>query len=216
MRSFKAALFDVDGTILDSLGVWEQIDGIFFAERGLELSPDYGRCIRGLSFRETAEYTKRRWQLSESVESIMAQWRSMCDDAYVNRLLLKPGAAEYLRSLKARGIRLGIATTLPEHLYRPALTRNGIYDLFDAFATTEEGGLSKACGKVYLLCAARLGVAPEDCAVFEDIPEGLEGAHRAGMQAVLVYDRHNRDSFDQAQKMCDKMILSFERSEDGY
>ena len=204
-----AALFDLDGTLFDSLGVWADIDRRFFAERGLTMPEDYTASISGLSFIQTAQYTKERFGLTQSPEQIAAIWHEMCREAYVDRVALKPGAAEYLAGLRGAGLKLAVVTTLTEELYAPALKRNGVYDLFDTFATTDETGLHKRTGEIYLLAARRLAVQPRDCAVFEDIIEGIEGAKAAGMTACLVYDRHN-GRLDTAKQLCDHYIETYE------
>ena len=188
MLNFAAALFDMDGTILDSMGVWADVDRHFFESRGMEVPEDYAHSISGLSFRQTAVYTKERFNLPESVDEILDEWNRMCEDEYVNRVLLKKNAAEYLMKLKGMGVKLAVATALPERLFRPALERNGVYHLFDAYASTDEAGERKSTGRVYLLAAERLGVNSKDCCVFEDILDGIHGAKRAGMKAVLVKD----------------------------
>lgn len=214
--SFRAALFDVDGTLLDSLGVWQDIDRRYFAMKGMDVPADYAEQINGLSFLQTAVYTKEHFGFPESPEEIAALWREMCREEYEKHLLIKPGAREYLAGLKARGIKLAVVTTLPKALFGPALTRNGVFDLFDAYATTDEGGQTKEEGRIYTLAARRLGVANEDCAVFEDIPEGLTGAKKAGMTAVLVYDRHNEKSLAASKRLCDYFLETFEGATYGY
>ena len=206
----QAALFDLDGTLFDSLGVWEDIDRRFFQERGLELPADYAGSISGLSFRQTAEYTKERFDLKMSVDEIVSVWHDMCLDEYVHRVELKPGAGAYLKKLKRAGRKLAVVTTLTKELYEPALKRNGVYDLFDVFATTDESSAHKKTGKVYLLAASRLQTPPDECAVFEDIAEGIEGAKAAHMTACLVYDRHNADRLDCARCSADHYIESYE------
>ena len=166
---FRAALFDMDGTLIDSMGVWAHVDEVFFMRRGIPLPEDYARSIAGLSFRQTGEYTKARFQLPESVDDILREWHELCESAYVNDVPLKPHAAEYLKKLRGEGVRLAVATALPERLYRPALLRTGVLSLFDAFASTDEAGESKRSGDVYRLAARRLGVEPAEFVVFEDI-----------------------------------------------
>ena len=205
----KAALFDLDGTLLDSLGIWAQIDRDFLNERGHAVPADYTKNIRGLSFIQTAEYTKARFGLPESAEEIADIWHGMCERAYIDEVRLKPGAADYLMHLKARGVRLAVVTTLTKRLYEPALSRNGVLELFDAFATTDETGRDKKSGAVYLLAADRLGVRPEQCTVYEDLIEGLQGAKRAGMRTALVYDRHNADAFEESRALADEIIFDY-------
>ena len=100
---FRAALFDMDGTLIDSMGVWAHVDEVFFMRRGIPLPEDYARSIAGLSFRQTGEYTKARFQLPESVDDILREWHELCESAYVNDVPLKPHAAEYLKKLRGEG-----------------------------------------------------------------------------------------------------------------
>ncbi len=206
---FRAALFDMDGTLIDSMGIWAHVDEVFFARRGLPLPEDYSRSIAGLSFRQTGEYTKARFHLPESVDDILHEWHEMCESAYVNDVPLKPYAAEYLKKLRGEGVRLAIATALPERLYRPVLRRTGVLSLFDAFASTDEAGESKRSGDVYRLAARRLGVEPRECVVFEDILDGLLGAKAAGMKTVLVRDPAAARERERALAVCDAAIDGF-------
>ncbi len=206
---FRAALFDMDGTLIDSMGVWARVDEVFFARRGLPLPQDYARSVAGLSFRQTGEYTKARFHLPESVDDVLREWHELCESAYVNDVPLKPHAAEYLKKLRGEGVRLAVATALPERLYRPVLLRTGVLPLFDAFASTDEAGESKRSGDVYRLAARRLGVEPAECVVFEDILDGLLGAKAAGMKAVLVRDPSAAGERERALAVCDAAIDDF-------
>ena len=214
--TFRAALFDVDGTLLDSLGVWQDIDRRYFAMKGMEVPEHYAEQINGLSFLQTAVYTKEHFGFPESPEEIAALWREMCREEYEKHLTIKPGVKKYLTGLRERGVKLAVVTTLSRNLFGPALERNGILHLFDACATTDEGGETKAEGRIYTLAAQRLDMPNADCAVFEDIPEGLTGAKKAGMTAVLVYDRHNEKSLSVSKNICDHYIETFEGSTYGY
>ena len=206
---FRAALFDMDGTLIDSMGVWAHVDEVFFERRGLPLPKDYARSIAGLSFRQTGEYTKARFHLPEPVDDILREWHELCESAYVHDVPLKPHAAEYLRKLRGEGVRLAVATALPERLYRPVLLRTGVFSLFEAFASTDEAGESKRSGGVYRLAARRLGVEPSDCVVFEDILDGLLGAKAAGMRAVLVRDPAAAGERARSLSVCDAAIDGF-------
>lgn len=206
----KAAIFDLDGTLFDSLGIWGKIDIDFFKKRGKSLPLDYQEKIRGMSVSQTASYTVDTYFPNESPDDVQAEWMRMCSDEYVFSVQLKPGAYEYLNYLYARGVMLAVATTLPKEMYEPALTRLGVYHLFSAFATTDEVGSEKSTGKVYLLAAEKIGVNPLDCVVYEDIPEGIRGAKNVGMKAFLVKDSHHNAQIYVSDIVCDGIIDTYE------
>lgn len=207
---FKAAIFDLDGTLLDSMYVWHRIDDIYFARRGMETPPDYGRALAGLSYRESAEYTKRRFGFPQPWEEIVQEWTELAREEYACHVPLKRGAREYLTALARAGVKLAVATALPAYLYRPCLEHLGILELFSALCSTDDtGGRGKKDGEVFLLAAQRLGVEAEHCAVFEDTLEGLRGAKRVGMRAYCVMDESGSHAHSEIESFADGMFDTF-------
>ena len=184
---FRAALFDLDGTLLDSLGIWSEIDKAFFASRGMRIPDGFGKAIAGKSYRESAEYTVAHYLPNERWEDIVQEWIGMVRLEYAEKVQPKSGAVRYVRMLKRCGVRLAVATALPPELYEPCLNRLSLMDLFDCCCSTEHtGGSGKQSGEVYALAAQKLGIENADCMVFEDVPEGILGAKRLGMQTCFV------------------------------
>ena len=207
---FTAAIFDLDGTLLDSVWVWREVDRAFFEEIGMAEPEDYARSIQGMSFRECAEYTVRRFALSRTVEEVMATWMGMTADAYAHRVGLKPGVLAYLRALKRAGVKLAVATANREELFGPALRRWGAWELFDAVCTSAEvGDAGKGDGALFRLAARKLGVEPADCAVFEDTLEGVLGARAAGMGVWAVRDAGNDHHPEKIAALADGVIEDF-------
>ena len=203
-KEIRAALFDLDGTLLDSMNVWSDVDRIFFERRGMEIPSDYAKDITGMSFLGAAKYTRDRFCLSESVEEIAAEWTEISREQYAEHVQLKPGSAELLRELRARGVKLCVVTTLVRALYEPCLIRNGVYDFFEFCLSTDEAGTAaKSDGTIYAKAAERLGVAHEHCAVFEDVTDCIIAAKKLGMQAYLVIDPHSTHDIEKAKAMAD-------------
>ena len=214
----KAALFDLDGTLLDSMYVWHRVDELFFARRGMELPEDYSRAVASLGFRRTAVYTKERFGLPESLEQIMDEWSRDAQAEYAERVPLKEGSREFLERLRERGVRLCVVTALCREMYEPCLARNGVLDLFEFVLTADQAADgNKKDGSLYRMAAERLGVSPEDCAVFEDIPEAVLGAKKAGMRVFCVIDPHSTHRLDEIRTVaedCAERILDLRLAEE--
>lgn len=208
--NFRAAIFDLDGTLLDSHHVWPDIDVKFLLKRGISPVPeDYSENLASLTFRETAEYTIARFQLNEQPEDLMQEWNQMALDAYSHEVQMKPFAREYLELLRQSGIRLGICTALPKKLHIPCLHNLGIYDWFDAIVSTDDVTKGKSHPEPFLLTAARLGVSPKDCVMFEDTPAAVSGALQAGMHVCGVYDIGTKKHINLMKTLADRYITDF-------
>lgn len=211
INTFDVAIFDMDGTIMDSLGIWEKIDNAFLYERrGIAVPEDYVHEIAAMSFSEIANYTKKRFNLPDAPEELMQEWTEMAKDEYAHNVPLKPYVKEYMEFLKEKGKKIVLCTSSPEYFFKPALKNNGIYDLFDGFANTCEAGVGKESPEVYLLAAKRAEAPPEKCMVFEDIINGVRTAKKAGMQTCGVYDERNASRQEELRAICDEYITSFE------
>ena len=151
----KGAIFDLDGTLLDSMGVWDQVDVDFLAKRGFEVPDDYMQKVAAMQFRQIAEYTIARFNLSDTPGELMEEWDHMARVMYSTVVEAKPHAREYLAMLKASGAKLSVATSLPPILREPAMRHVGIFDYFDEVVSVDDAGdIGKDRPDVYLLAAA--------------------------------------------------------------
>jgi HAD superfamily hydrolase (TIGR01509 family) len=205
----QAAIFDLDGTLLDSLGVWEDIDRAFLGARGFTVPEDYVRAIAPLSPRASAQYTIARFGLRETVEEVLSVWNEMAHRAYSEHIALKPFARDYLLRLQAQGIRLAVATASHEDLFLPALRRNGIADLFESYTTLNEVQRGKGFPDVYLRAAQKLGLAPAACTVYEDLLAGICAAKEGGFYTVGIYDPGAQLEWPLIQASADHCALGY-------
>lgn len=216
MNHIKAAIFDLDGTIIDSMYVWKKVDVDFLTQRGIPVTKEYTEAVRGMFFRTAAEYTRTAYGLSESVDEIVQCWLDMAHEEYAHHVRLKPYIREYLDVLKSKGIKLGMATSSDPYLLEPVLKSNGIRHYFDEVCYTSEVGRNKSYPDIYRYTARKLGVSERNCMVFEDIPEGIDGANKAEMYTVAVYDEASKENEDYLRKAADQYIFDFSDMLEGF
>lgn len=207
--ALKGAVFDLDGTLLDSMGIWEQIDIRFLQKRHLKATKDYVQAVTPMGFQQAAEYTISRFGLKESASAIIAEWNEMVQNAYAREITLKPHAKEYLLYLKQNGVKLGVATALTPNLYEAALKNNGVFTLFSAFSNLTEVRRGKGYPDIYLSAAKKLNIEPRNCVVFEDIADGIQGAKAGGFRTCGVYDRYSEYESEKIRSLSDRYITDF-------
>lgn len=210
MENIRAAVFDLDGTLFDSMHLWSDIDRRFFEKRNLPIPDDYMLSIAHLGLYETAVYTKNRFGFSDAPEELIAEWSAMALDFYSNEVTLKKGAADYLKKLKGQGILLAVATANGRELFEPALKHTGIADLFDAVVSSDEVERKKGFPDIYQLACKKLGgVLPDETVVFEDILLGIKGAKDGGFHTVAVYDETSAGNEAELRALAERYIYDF-------
>lgn len=210
MENIKAAIFDLDGTLMDSMWFWSEIDEVYLKGRGIDPVPeDYLLAIAHLGAYETAVYTAKRFGFPDTPEEMIAEWQAMAMDFYENKVELKDGAYEYLKMLKEKGVKLAVATANDEELYIPALNHTGIADMFDAVVNVNEVERKKGFPDIYLLACEKMGVKAEDSVVFEDILLGITGAEAGGFRTVAVADITSERDRERIVAAADRFITSF-------
>ena len=208
-KNFEAVIFDLDGTLIDSMDVWLRIDEEFLSKRGFKTSRDYVDAINAMSFNEAARYTKERFSLDESEEFIMNEWTELAIYEYSNNIKLKDGAKEYIEYLKENGIKIGLATSCLKVLYEPVLKNNGIFDYFDVLCSTGEVATGKETPDIFLHVAKELDSSPDKCLVFEDVYPAICSAKLAGMDVCAMYDSFSEEKWEEIEALADGTIRDF-------
>lgn len=206
---FEAILFDLDGTLVDSMWMWHKIDVEYLGRFGISLPEDLQTSIEGMSFSETAVYFKERFGLSDSLETIKTDWNAMACDKYRHEVFFKEGALPFLKACKMRGIRLGVATSNSRELVEEAAKALSLYNHFDCIMTACEVQKGKPAPDIYLAVAERLGTAPEKCLVFEDILPGIQAGLSAGMTVCAVEDAYSADIREAKQELAHYFIKDY-------
>lgn len=217
LEGIQAVIFDLDGTLVDSMWLWHDIDVEFLEQRGLTLPDTYQKDIEGMSFTETATYTRELFHLSESVEELKEIWNRMAIEKYTYEVPFKPGAEEFLRDCRRQGIRLGIATSNSRELVNAVSSALGLDGYIQEVVTACEVRQGKPAPDVYLEAARRLKVQPQRCLVFEDVPMGILAGKHAGMQVCAVEDLFSAPEREEKRRLADYYISSYrEISENTY
>lgn len=209
IKDFKGAVFDFDGTLVDSMNMWTDIDIEYLARYGHRFTADLQTDIEGMSTDEMAVYFRNRYGIPRTNSEMREDWEEMSREKYLYEIPLKPYVREFLVLLRKSGIKTAVATCTELSIARRSLETHGILGMFDAMATTTEAGCGKPAADVYLLAAERLGLDPSECIAFEDLPAGIESAKNAGMFTVAVDDSFSRDKEAQKREMSDLFIYDF-------
>lgn len=205
----KAVIFDLDGTLVDSMWMWNAIDIEFLGRFGLTCPDDMEREIEGMSFSETAVYFKERFALPLSLEEIKKAWIDMSIDKYRHEVPLKTGALEFLKSCKEAGIVTGIATSNGRDMVDAVIDSLKIGEYLNVVTTACEVDRGKPEPDIYLEVAKRLHQKPCDCLVFEDIPAGILAGKRAGMTVIAVKDAFSENLTEEKKALADGYIEDY-------
>lgn len=228
----KAAIFDVDGTLLDSMGIWEDAGARFLAWHGITALPGLGKILFPMSLEEGAAYLKAEYApraandrkghapsdhglsghallghaLSE--QEIIAGVLDVIRDFYYEEAQLKPGAQALLDELAAKNIPMAVATSSDEELVRRAFSRLGISHRFCAIFTCSQVGAGKDSPEIYRQACRYLGAQPQDTWVFEDTLFALKTAAQAGFKTAGVYDGASEGDTEAIRQLADVWLPS--------
>jgi len=188
----RGAIFDLDGTLADTMGMWKYVYRDLFEALGISVDDGFLERVNHLSMKSRVGVLKSEYGVPKSEEEILDIWRKIADRYYEGAELIKRVEAR-AKSLKAAGAKLAVATATDLVTVKKFLKKKGISELFDSVTGLEEVTRSKAYPDCYLLAAERLHLPPEDCAVYEDSVVGLKSARLGGFTTVAVSNGTNRE-----------------------
>lgn len=209
INSFSTLIFDLDGTLLDSMRVWGDVDEVFLGKRGLKASEEYVKGVKGKSIYEGALFTIDFCGLNERPEDIVHEWESMVEAKYRDEILLKPGVSDFIKYAHANGSKICCATASSLQNTKAALKRNGVLEYFDCIISLNdfEVGVSKHEPDIFLKAMSMVGeCCPDKCLVFEDVFGAIEGAKKGLFKTVIVYDELSSKDYNKAIDVADYYV----------
>lgn len=202
-------LFDLDGTLIDSNGVWREVDERFLSARNLTATAEYLDAVGHAIFPTAARFTIDYYHLNETPEAIMDEWMSLAKDAYENHILTKPGVPEYLHQQAAAGETLALVTACVPELGYAVLERHGLTPFFHHLIFAQELGLEKRDPRFFQQVLHHLNVSSAECVFYEDSPKNCAIAKGMGMTVIGILDPLYKDEEVQLQQICDRCIRDF-------
>lgn len=185
----EAIIFDLDGTLIDSMGIWKQVDVDFLAKRNIEVPKDLFTDLEtGNSLYEIAVYFKKKFNLTESIDEILQEWEEQVFEYYSKKIKLKPGVIKLLNTVKH--LKLAVGTSNSKKLAKVVLKSNNIEAYFKKIIAGNQNLKGKPCPDIFLKAAEELSVKPENCLVIEDVLEGVQAAKAANMKVFAIFDEH--------------------------
>ena len=205
----QGAIFDLDGTLLDSMPYWEGIGENYLEARGKTPAADIRRHFKRMTLAESAVYMKETYGLSESLDEISEGIISQIRDDYFHIIPLKEGVKEALELMHERGIKMCVATASERDCVVAALERLGVMPLLSAVFTCTEIGASKTQPDIFEVALEHLGTPRSETFVFEDTLHAMETAASVGFPVVAAHEAHAAADLDTIQELCTTYLDSF-------
>lgn len=213
----RAFIFDCDGTLLQSMGMWLRAEPALLKTYGIDTVPDDFAEFESLSLMGECEGYHRKWGVGASGEDVYGRLMEMVCEGYRHEVTARPGVIDFLEAAQAAGIPMGIATSTPPEAVRIGLDSCGLSGYFDTLVTTGEAGASKDHPDVYDLALSKLSAAHDlgdvdrpDVWVFEDAVFGLKSSGSVGYRRVGIFDGEGRAQREDVKANCEIFIDSFE------
>ena len=198
----RGAIFDVDGTLLDSMFIWDTIGEAYLRSIGYQPKENLNETFKNMSLHQAARYYQTEYGVTRSIDEIMDGVNAMLERYYRFEVPLKPGVAELLERLRQDGVKLCIATATDRHLVEAALDRCGVLSCFGEIFTCNEVGHGKDEPDIFEAALRFLGTRREETLVFDDALYAVRTAKEAGFPVAAVYDSHEKAQ-DQIRMLAD-------------
>ncbi len=211
IEEIDAVIFDMDGTLIDSMWIWPSIDEVYLKKYNLVEPENFHEDIEGMSYTEVSRYFLEAFPtLTCTQQEIMDEWTGMARERYMTKAPFKEGVREFILEMRRQGKKIGIATSNGRTLTEDTLGALHAAELFDVIRTACEVGKGKPAPDVYLSVAKEMGVEPGRCLVFEDVPMGILAGKNAGMKVCAVDDEFSRYQEEKKRSLADYYIYSYE------
>ena len=210
LNSMTGAIFDLDGTLLDSMHIWSEIGLKFLKNEGVTPPPGASEEFVKLSLVQAAEFYIKNYAPEKTVLDIVKSINALVEDFYFNEVLLKKGVIEFLDFLNERNVKMSVATATDKYMVEKALERNGIRDYFSEIFTCTNVGAGKDSPIIYDKALEHLGTEKDTTFIFEDALYAIETANKADFKIVGIKDVSEPADPDKVKELCTIYINEYQ------
>ena len=202
-KAIRGAIFDVDGTLLDSMYLWDRVGEDYLQGKGIAPLPDMEERVRTMSMMQIAQYCQEAYGMTEPAQQIIDEINGMVLEKYRNEVQPKPGVKALLSMLREKGVALAVATASDRCLIEEALERTGLLPYFDVFLTCSEVGAGKDSPAIFYTACKAMGTRPEETVLFEDSLYSMKTAKKEGFLVAAVFDESAAGEKEEIQQLAD-------------
>lgn len=202
-KAIRGAIFDVDGTLLDSMYLWDRVGEDYLQGKGIAPLPDMEERVRTMSMMQIAQYCQEAYGMTEPAQQIIDEINGMVLEKYRNEVQPKPGVKALLSMLREKGVALAVATASDRCLIEEALERTGLLPYFDVFLTCSEVGAGKDSPAIFYAACKAMGTRPEETVLFEDSLYSMKTAKKEGFLVAAVFDESAAGETEEIQQLAD-------------
>lgn len=207
-KHIKGIIFDLDGTLIDSMGMWRGLDKHFILSQGVEYDPKISREIVGMTLEQAAAHFCKVLSLPKTASQVVDEWRAYLFNQYKHNILLKSGAKEFVEKCYKEGIKMCIATLTEKQMATMVLKKYELLDKMEFVLTVYEVGKSKLNPDIYLECSKKMGISARECLVVEDTCHAIKTAKKAGYTVYAIHEETST-KVDEIKEICDRYIMDF-------
>ena len=204
----KGAIFDLDGTLIDSMFIWDTIGEDYLKSFGIEPKENLAEIFKTFTLEQAAEYYRKQYGVTLSVEEIVDGINNMVAEIYRTKVTLKPGASDFLKRLQRSDVKMCIATVTDRPIVEDVLKRLNVCEYFSAIFTCAEVGYNKETPEIYREALNHLGTPKTETVVFEDVLHAIKTAKEDGFKVAAVYDAHEPKQ-EEIKEVSDYYIMDF-------
>ncbi len=207
---YKFAIFDMDGTIIDSMPAWKNLWNEYLISKGIQPPEDLAEYILNMTLTESSQYFIDRFGIECTKEEVKSDFYKIMEKKYYRGFSPKPGVVEYIKELHSHNVSTCVVTATAEKLANACLKQNKMIELFDFVISCEKVGKNKQFPDAYNLASSYFGSKPSETVIFEDAPYAATTATNAGYYTIEVFDEYYKDCIETMKSICDEYIYTFE------